>query len=816
MAEDLVIRVIGDDAGFSAVMRRVDRSIQQASGSVRTFGHSTVSNTQAASASIRLMEGDMNNMVRAAENFVGRIPALSNALRIAFPVVGAIAIVSVMAEGIERLDEFRQKAVNLPQALENAFDKITISSMQVNDSLAVSNDKLEAQIALLQGNPPNNLQTALDEDREAADKLAKSLQDANSEIARLLKTNHSNYWDSLFNGNAGTSHSESTIDRMNQHLFNLSDQKANALQNGDTQGAAAIQTQINKDRASYIQTLNDRIKKAQAYDAQVAKEVALQRIDLSEGVRTIVPEKGYLTTEWTGSRKLNVLDMQGEIKQLQAEEKHEQQLARQQKDQDKLKQLQRQKEAARAYAEKIRQQSSALEKSWENQLLVSRAQRPMTSEDILGFWEQAMGTSGRLPLAFNYALKKADSILADEQEKNASLKDQIRILGMTRAQSTTTWDGNVVNGTMSAPDLSKDSTNTDRMRADGDAAALYIQGLQKLISIQQQSVFVLKRQSIALGEHSGELTKLQAAQETATLDTQQYVQALGDLQDALQNVKADPALSSLQKMAKATAISDQIEQLKVSRQVQVNVDDAAINEQTLSGSLHKAFAMYVEEATDTAQQIESLMNQAFESLNSSLAESLMAPSLNGSSYRMHIEDSLGSAFRGIGSSMMDKVFTHVEGSLFKGLMGHGKPDGTASNPLYVKITSHDDAGERAIQRARQATGMMGTASHLFQGFFAGGGSVMADRMAIVGERGPGLFVPHTAGTIIPNHALGGTIHHHHHINVESIDARGAHDPAAVEAAVHRGMKQVINMTPRIALEAVVDYTRRTPSSRRKF
>ena len=41
------------------------------------------------------------------------------------------------------------------------------------------------------------------------------------------------------------------------------------------------------------------------------------------------------------------------------------------------------------------------------------------------------------------------------------------------------------------------------------------------------------------------------------------------------------------------------------------------------------------------------------------------------------------------------------------------------------------------------------------GFFADGGKPPVGRPSIVGERGPELFVPNSAGTIIPNHELGG-------------------------------------------------------------
>lgn len=46
---------------------------------------------------------------------------------------------------------------------------------------------------------------------------------------------------------------------------------------------------------------------------------------------------------------------------------------------------------------------------------------------------------------------------------------------------------------------------------------------------------------------------------------------------------------------------------------------------------------------------------------------------------------------------------------------------------------------------------------IFGGFFADGGSPPVGRVSIVGERGPELFVPKGAGTIIPNHALGGGV-----------------------------------------------------------
>ena len=54
-----------------------------------------------------------------------------------------------------------------------------------------------------------------------------------------------------------------------------------------------------------------------------------------------------------------------------------------------------------------------------------------------------------------------------------------------------------------------------------------------------------------------------------------------------------------------------------------------------------------------------------------------------------------------------------------------------------------------------ATAMVPTGAGGFVPALADGGSAMAGRLHLVGERGPELFVPKTDGTVIPNHRLGG-------------------------------------------------------------
>ena len=81
--------------------------------------------------------------------------------------------------------------------------------------------------------------------------------------------------------------------------------------------------------------------------------------------------------------------------------------------------------------------------------------------------------------------------------------------------------------------------------------------------------------------------------------------------------------------------------------------------------------------------------------------------------------------------------------------------------------------ELAIQKAFAGIGGMigGPVGKFFSGFFATGGRPPVGKAAIVGERGPELFVPSVAGTVIPNTDIGVGGGNTNIINV-SVDASG--------------------------------------------
>jgi hypothetical protein len=98
-------------------------------------------------------------------------------------------------------------------------------------------------------------------------------------------------------------------------------------------------------------------------------------------------------------------------------------------------------------------------------------------------------------------------------------------------------------------------------------------------------------------------------------------------------------------------------------------------------------------------------------------------------------------------------------------------------------------------------GISGFLGKLFSGLgFADGGSPPVGQLSLVGENGPELFMPSSAGTIIPNGALGGTTQNFY------IDARGA--APGSEGNIIRGLQKALEQNRRASVASAIDYQRR--------
>jgi hypothetical protein len=337
--------------------------------------------------------------------------------------------------------------------------------------------------------------------------------------------------------------------------------------------------------------------------------------------------------------------------------------------------------------------------------------------------------------------------------------------------------------------------------------------------IQAKSAAAFRESSIAIALQEGTISKLAAAQELAKTHADEHAAALASVNQELRTqidlIKSDPNLrgeDQARAIRNAQAGADnQTTQLNGAYKVTRQRDAANIYQNTSSGMASDTVRNMLQDWGNMTQSITQAMVKAADSLNGDLAKLITG---HGS------KQDFGRTFSQLGESLVKASLQKGESMLF----GGAKPDGTQQNPIY---TLDAKAGGGLLgsqspffrpfiggQQDQNGQGGQGGGSILsklvgaflpglhfghasygtdsdgmplgFQGGFAGGGDVIANYPAIVGERGPEMFIPHTAGRIVPNHALGGDTHTHIHV-----DARGSNDPAAIEAAVRRSAPHIV-------------------------
>ncbi len=212
---EVVIIVAGDDqsgAVLQAVetnLARVQARAQAAGNSLAMAGEHAVPAMAAASASVRVLDGDFTHLMRAEERFLSSLPGIQTLMQAAFPVIGLVAVAEGLYRGEEAARKFIETTRQMGETITTGFAEANLSVEKNNDSLRVSNDRLAMEIAKLEKKPANGLKLALDEARLSADDLAESLIKDNDRIAELMKKNSVSWLAGAFTGQASTEAPES-------------------------------------------------------------------------------------------------------------------------------------------------------------------------------------------------------------------------------------------------------------------------------------------------------------------------------------------------------------------------------------------------------------------------------------------------------------------------------------------------------------------------------------------------------------------------------------------------------------------------------
>lgn len=797
--------------------------------SLKSAGAHGVTSMQAASGAIRLLEGGLQGNIRAAERFIGLIPGLSTGLQAAFPIVGAIAFGGALVKIGTEVSEFIKKAEGMPREITAAFESLTLSAQATNDELNVSNDKIENQIAKLEHKPENNLKLALDEAKVSADQFAKSVETAANAMEQLIEKNSISALQGFITDTAPTKALAGTIKPFEVDKQHFATQAAIGKSLGDN-SRYDLNTKAFHDKE----------------EAELEKMLA------------VLQDAQKKQLEMVGVNKVNqdqtptMTMAQGVIDQIQLSRAGEVSRGTRAKDDAQLAKDQKATQAA-ADAKKAQEEAKKVQaqllKQDEEQEKQQNAFNKMSINEEIQFWNDRMaaftgGSEQYIAVQdkiYDFIAKRPS--LFSENKKNQAEAGKSAVEGsdiLSNAQKTL----------ITGPAI-------EQMERATKSNEKYNQITAANAEIQAKSTAAFRESSIAIALQEGTISKLAAAQELAKVHADEHAAALArvnqELKEQIDLIRGDPNLKGDDQYrairnAQAGA-GNQTTQLNGAYAVTRQSDAAHIYQNTSSGMASDTVRNMLQDWGNMTQSITQAMVKAADSLNDDLAKLITGQGKKGD---------FGHTFSQLGESLVKSSLQKGESMLFG---GSKKPTGAKGDPIHTVpdgsghalINGNDlfrpfigghpgqsgagggsnaqtpggflggllqglaggigepDGGPRGDGAPAPAGGftgflgnMAGILLHSLQGF-AGGGDVLANYPAIVGERGPEMFIPHTAGRIVPNHALGGG-DTHTHIHV---DARGSNDPAAIEAAVRRAAPHIVAAS----MQAHHSSSKRSPGGR---
>ena len=204
------------DAGTARFISEID----QAKGKLREFGATGVSSSRETTAALRVMESGFASNNRAAAAFINTVLGGGAAMKAIFPIFGAVAFAGVLGDITKNAYNFVKSIQEAPAKMANAFRDLNEPLKVTNTQLALSNARLENDIAKLEGKRPNMLKEALLEARLESEKLAESLEKNLRALSKLMDEQKVGALRQLF-GEAGTGDLSQMINKLRSGVASI-------------------------------------------------------------------------------------------------------------------------------------------------------------------------------------------------------------------------------------------------------------------------------------------------------------------------------------------------------------------------------------------------------------------------------------------------------------------------------------------------------------------------------------------------------------------------------------------------------------------
>lgn len=786
--------------------------------------------------------------VRAGEAFLSTIPGAETLLNAVFPVAGAAALGMEVVKGVEALHNMYEEAQNVERELSDGWRSVTSPIEQSTDALRKANDELRIADDRLnhRSSSKNELALELDEARIYADKLAESADNADEKLRKLFKEHTVGLKEQLFSGAVPTGGAEDDITKRIDAIQVKEDaNRDQTRQNpGDTAGIKARRDELAGMYRELHSFADNSISQTIRNNPESAKDGSLN---------------GYLT-EMRGARRYagDMLDS------MDADQDNQNQTAQNKKDQNARDLKRDQDEAARKSQEAARQAAEAQRKQFEDQYTAAQLpfdtatglpkEKPASPQDLYSLRVQQQ--SHALPdnkieaekntyeaykswLEQSTAETKRIREAADKAERQ-EWEDQLAVqkaAGPMSAQAEAdywtlamleaeTGSQNYLDAERKANEAIARVREERKRAAEADAKA----GLKDANDQAR-----LQEATVALELQMGQISKYSAAVQLASIHTQQYTAQIENLKETLASSQAeDVAAGRDHSSAETEAAAEAVKDRETQRQIELQKDAAAVYVETWKGALEQVNALWIQNATDSAAQVRQLYSQAIDGFNDQAANALTGGKTNWSGYA-----------RGLAKTVATDGLKRAEAPVL-GALGLGKPDGSSSNPWYVKVAGGGsavgegamgflagfaklfgkggsssgsagagggDTGAAVSSIAEKALG--GFADAVSAGGFALGGDVAPSSQArsiTMGEMGPEELTlgPGTAAHVTPNKDLGGNSGNVYY----SVQVANGVTPEEFNMRMHQALSAYHPQAVKSSVQAMQDAQRRKPSSTR--
>jgi len=701
--------------------------------------------------SVRLLSEELGlGIPRGLQGIISKLPGITTAMNLAFDAVVVFALINTVVEVTKKVVEFAQKSEEAAKKHEEAWGSIHGSMQRTNTEIELANAKLEDTNAKLEHKPQRN--GPLIAILEAK-KAAEDLQKQLGDDIKLIE---------------------------------------DALQKTDVGLISSIWG--NKSRNGYEQTMEEQhrlhMRDAATPEARLAEansfssSLATRRNELealSTGKHTYLDGSGAVRKIDTmhANYGANYAPEMNDVNDMQASSRDEVTVIR----------ATQQHEALQGQNTRLTQAGTASADSYkvmEELFKKTKALWGMSVEDEIQFWAARISAFGRGSSEYDsiqdklYSGYEARSKQFDEIRKSTAIKN--------------------------VPDGVLNFINMDPHEGGNKIAAELAKGYEAYAKFTGE----LGQVKLKALESTGALTPHAAALAEVALHAKSYAAELVPLNEQLAKLKKE--VPSDERQAQMMDVGNQISQIPYKYQIQQATDSATTFSTSFTGQVDKTFADIIAKSQDWGAQFRETVTSALGDVNNALIHVLTTKPQAGD----HPFEQAGKAiFTGVAKTGLQDA----EGTLMKGL-GLNKIGTSEANPMWVRMASVLKSAGTAVSTATQAATSGGFWSGLASMLIpkAGGGLLSPGDFYMTGEKGPELLQVGSTSKInnardtsaMLSGGSGGGVTNH----AWNIDARGANDPAAINAAVQRGIRQAAPHIVAASNAAAKDSARRSPSSRR--